>query len=213
MSAKTHHLLTSGQVRGLYGCGFHWWVLNPGKSGNSWHDRRFVHMRFQGIHNKMNYSFGFQGPQVRTVLLDGYLQHIWRNGLGDAMEPAAVALDSDVEYRYDREYRSHMERFRGVWTPYGSLAQAVNDPAAAEWRGREDLVAQLGCASPVLERQKDVKAFLVRDRFVTRYDDGRHAAARDNMSVSLLLFERWQWASLHAALYSLCVPFMNGAPE
>lgn len=212
MSAKTHYLLTSGQVRGLYGCGFHWWVWNPGKNGNGWHDRRFVHVRLQGIHNKTNCSLGLQGPQVRTVLLDGYLQNIWKNGLEDAMEPAAVALDFDVKYRCDREYRSHVERFRGVWAPYGSLAQAVDDPAAAQWRGHEDLVAQLGWASPVLERQKDARAFLVRNRFVTRYD-GRHAAACDNMSASLLLFERWQWASLHAALYSLCVPFMNGAPE
>ena len=213
MSAKTHYLLTSGQVRGLYGCGFHWWVKNPGKV-QDWRGRRFVHMRFQGIHNRVDLNTGFENAQVRTVLLgeDGYLRSLWRNGLGNAVDPAAVVLDVDTDIRYDTGYRSHMERFRIGWTPYGSVAQAVDGPAGAEWRGHDELVRQLGWASYALESQGDLKMLLVRERSSTRHDENR---GRDTTAthVSLLLFERWQWAALHATLYSLCVPFMNGAPE
>ena len=213
MSAKTHYLLTSGQVRGLYGCGFRWWVKNPGKV-QDWRGRRFVHMHFQGIHNRMNLSVAFENARVHTALLgeDGYLRSLWRNGLEDAMDPAAVVLDVDTETRYDMGYRPHMERFRVGWTPYGSVAQAVDGPAEAEWRGHDELVRQLDWASHALENRKDLKTLLVHRRSSDRYDEtGRSGGTATH--VSLLLFEPWQWAALHATLYSLCVPFMNGAPK
>lgn len=107
MSAKMHYLLTSGQVRGLYGCGFHWWVKNP-------HDQ---------------------------------------------------------------------------------------------------LVRQLDWASHALESRTDLKMLLVCQRSLTKYDDMDRRDDEPSTYVSLLLFEQWQWAALHATLYSLCMPFMNGAPE
>lgn len=214
MSAKTHYLLSSGQVRGLYGCGFHWWTKNPGKV-QDWRGRRFVHMRFQGIHNRMNTCVGFENARVHTALLgeDGYLRSLWRGGLEDAMEPAAVVLDVDTETRYDMGYRPHVERFRVGWTPYGSVAQAVDNPAEAEWRGHDELVRQLDWASYALEKsRKDLKTLIVHRRSSESYDEARRSS-RAGTHVSLLLFEQWQWAALHATLYSLCVPFMNGAPE
>lgn len=214
MSAKTHYLLTSGQVRGLYGCGFRWWVQNPGKN-NGWRGRRFIHMHFQGIHNKEDARLGLHGSQVHEVLLGvgGYLQNIWKGGLKDAVEPAAVTLDVDAEYRYDRRYCLHAEGCRCVWTPYTSAAQAADSSAAAGWHGHEGLV-QFDWAAGTLERQKDVRVLLARLRGVTRHEDDE-ARPRENRSatMSLLLFEPWQWASFHAALYSLCAPYMYGAPE
>lgn len=214
MSTKTHYLLTSGQVRGLYGCGFHWWVRNPGKSA-TWHGRRHINMRFQGIHSKIEPCVWFEGPLIHMVLLgeNGYLQRLWRNGLEDAIGPMAVTLDVDMETHFDSGYRSHIERSRVSWTPYSSLVQAVNDPAAAEWRGHDHLVMQLNWASYALERQKDLRVLLVRNKSATRYDSDRSETPRNTAAVSMLIFEPWQWASLHATLYSLCAPFMNGAPE
>lgn len=213
MSAKTHYLLASGQVRGLYGCGFHWWVGNPGKSA-TWHGKHYINMRFQGIHNKVDSRVWFADPLTHMALLgkNGYLQNLWKNGLENAIRPVVAALDVDMETRFDSEYRSHIERSRVSWTPYGSLAQALDDPAAAEWREHDHLVMQLNWASYALERQKNLRVFLVRNKSTIRYDNDRSGTPCNTAEVSMLLFEPWQWTSFHATLYSLCAPFMGDAP-
>ena len=122
------------------------------------------------------------------------------------MKPATLMLDRAMEVRCDRQHRMYMENIGYEWTPYDSLAQVMVDhsPAPAE-------IAQAGFAARMLEKQEDLKVFLVRNRCRTRYDNGESDTHRTS-SIALLLFEPWQWASFHTALYSICAPFMNGAP-
>lgn len=208
MSAKTPYCLTKGEVRGLYGCGFHWWISNP-KNKHTRQDKPHIYMRFQGVHNITDVGHSFFDSQVHAVLLgkDGYLQRLWRHDLENAVKPAAAVLD------IDKEISQAAEHVRCIWTPYDSLAQALDDTATTGWYGamrRCDRVKmQLGRVSHVLEKQKDVKVFIARHESKNQFHE--NTSVYTTAWASLLLFEPWQWASFHATLYSLCAPFMDNA--
>lgn len=216
MATRNPYSISTGQMYGMYSCGLKWWMRNPGKPPSPHsdpHRRWFMSLRFAGIHNRNATWLGFDEDMIRKSFLDphGYYEAVWRGGIDVLADSKVLVFDVRERSHYNENYSLTVDEFRADWTPHADLG-FLGSPSEAGWmEPGMNLARQLEWAEHALSGTSDVRILLVRNH-VHRVPFGSTRPPDDWQSVSLLLFEPWQWAAFHATLYSLCAPYLAGVP-